>query len=495
MTSDQEKALQNRNLLRERLGFLFRDSAVYGGASAISKAVALITFPILARHLGVVEYGRLDFFLFLSAFLLTCFVFGQDSAVGRFFFEYVDTRDRSQLITQSLIFQLAGLALLLPILWFFSEPIASLIIETPNGQRLFKIVVLLLPFSLLINFSLNLLKYTFKRTQFLVLSLGSAIFHGAYLVSAILVFDTDTVGVLQIRLIANTIFGIVGVYFIRNWLSIPKNFDHLFGMLPFAVPYGLICVLGTFSPTLERFLIEEILGPNQLGEYAVAFKFALLLNMLIQAFQTAWGPFALNIYKDSDATYVFNWVLKLFTFIICVSTLILTILSKSLIVTLTSGEYAGGEIVIFPLLMALTIESVGWITEVGIGFAKRSYFMLYAEFANYASMLLCVILLTPIVGLLGIGISVMVGKLVKALMTYFFAQNLYPLRWDYSSVLVIIGLTFFVGFVSIGVQSVYSESASNFVLVLGILVVLLISGFSMINISRWREFKKLLQAK
>ncbi len=87
--------------IRVRLRFLLRDSAMYGGATSLSKAFALITFPIVARHFSTAEYGALDYFLTLTGLLAVFLIFGQDSAVARYFYEHEDVRDRRQLISQS----------------------------------------------------------------------------------------------------------------------------------------------------------------------------------------------------------------------------------------------------------------------------------------------------------------------------------------------------------------------------------------------------------
>ena len=66
----------------QRLRFVARDSALYGGAAALNKAFALITFPLLARHFSVADYGLIDFFSVLAGLLATFFIFGQGSASG-----------------------------------------------------------------------------------------------------------------------------------------------------------------------------------------------------------------------------------------------------------------------------------------------------------------------------------------------------------------------------------------------------------------------------
>jgi len=52
-----------------RLKFLARDSVVYGGAAAISRAFALITFPLLAQHFSVADYGIIDLFSIVGNFI------------------------------------------------------------------------------------------------------------------------------------------------------------------------------------------------------------------------------------------------------------------------------------------------------------------------------------------------------------------------------------------------------------------------------------------
>jgi O-antigen/teichoic acid export membrane protein len=105
MHSENHKSPNNLTL-RGRLGFLLQDSLLYGGASAISKSMALVTFPLLVRYFSAAEYGTLDFCLVLASVLCSLLVFGQDSAVARYFYDYEEMDQRRQMITQSLMFQL-----------------------------------------------------------------------------------------------------------------------------------------------------------------------------------------------------------------------------------------------------------------------------------------------------------------------------------------------------------------------------------------------------
>jgi O-antigen/teichoic acid export membrane protein len=102
--------------LSSRIEFLLRDSALYGGASAISKLFSLFLFPVLARCFTTKEFGVIDAFTVLGTLISIFFVLGQDSAVARYFYEYEDEETRKQVISQAFFFQIVLLVLILPLL-------------------------------------------------------------------------------------------------------------------------------------------------------------------------------------------------------------------------------------------------------------------------------------------------------------------------------------------------------------------------------------------
>ena len=427
--------------VRGRLGFLFRDSVLYGGAAAISKSMALITFPLLARHFSPAEYGVLDFYLVLASVLCTLLVFGQDSAVARFFYEHEQTNQRRQMITQSLTFQLLSVAALLPWLWMGSAWIAPPSAEGHRAQQLFAIVLLQLPFLLLINFSQNILKWTFSRKQFLTISLGGAATYAALIVAAIAVFHVGVGGVLLIGLANTAVFGLLGLFFIRQRLTRPAGFSWVRMMLPYAAPIGTVCVIGAAVPAMERVFVASLLLPEELGYYAAATKIALFTAILISAFQTAWGPFSLAIHKSPDSSQTYNLVLKIFAPGICVLVVLLDLVARPLITFLASEKYLPATPVVFPLAMGLAIQAIGWITELGIVIEKKSHLNLYSTGLFWLTALAAIGVLTPMLGLMGVGFGVMTAHVVKSGVSAWLAQRVHPMQWPYIPVGIIVGWT------------------------------------------------------
>jgi len=348
----------------------------------------------------------------------------------------------------------------------------ELLISTTNQVVLFKIVLLQLPFLLLINFSQNLLKWTFSRTRFLIMSLGGTFVQVSMLLVALLYFDVGIEGVLLVSLASGAIFGALGIFFVRKWLTVPTQFNHLRKLLPFAIPYGVICIAGAFSPALERTLTISLLGIESLGLYAVGVKIAMLIGMLSSAFQTAWGPFSLSLYKRDDSINIYNWVLKLFAITVCVAVLTLTLVAQPVIVLLATERFLGAEVVVFPLAMGLAIQATGWITEIGISISKRSYLSLYAYLVEILVTLAAIFICAPLFGLFGIAFGVLSGQIVKTMTASWLAQKAYPLAWQYFPVVILMLFTTVSGLASSWMAKNFGLFVGNLMLVGAIFLVM-----------------------
>ena len=307
------------------------------------------------------------------------------------------------------------------------------------------------------------------------MSLGYTIIYTLILLLAVVKFDASIIEVLQVGVFTSIIFGFLGMYFIREWLVFPINFKWITTTLPFAIPYGFIGVLAAFSPTMERTITNTLLGAEELGLYAVALKIAMLVGLVVTAFQTAWGPFSLSIHKQNDASLTYNWVIKIFSVGICITILIITMLSGPLINLLASNRYSGAVVVVFPLLVGLAVQATSWITEIGISLSKKSYLNIIPYILFIATTLGSIYFFVPLYNLFGVGLGVMMGQIVKAIASSYLAQKYYKLPWEYGSVVLIFVSTMVFGLFSVYLLEHFNPWLGYAGFMLAMLLVLLLS--------------------
>lgn len=480
---------------KSRLAFLLKDSVLYGGAAAVSKAFSLITFPILTHHLSAADYGAFDFFGVLATLLGILIVFGQDSAVARFFYQYEQVAERRQLISQSLAVQIAACLVVMLVLWKSTPYVAPWLVDTPERDRLFYLVLLQAPFIVLVNFSQNLLKWTFQRKPFLIISLGSVFASVAFISAGVVFFNIGLVGLLCISLGVNAITAVLGLFFVRGWLCVPQSFRYVRELVPYALPVGLICTVGAFVPTLERWLTNQFLGAEELGFYAAGTKIVMLIGMVVSAFQTAWGPFSLSIYKKDDAAKTYNLVLKGFSLGLSMCVLGLSIIAYPVLVLLASPRYAAGAVIVFPLSMALAVQAVSWITEIGIGISKRSHLYVYAYAVYVAVTAVGIWVLAPAFGLAGVAYGVLAGQVAKALIASWLAQKAYSLPWEYKGIaqlgvlLMVLSAAFFL------VWEIYGPLQASAVSLAGLAMTLLFGWKLMLSLPERESIVRIARAK
>lgn len=415
---------------------------MYGVATALGKSFALITFPLLARHFSTAEYGVLDFLYSASALLSTLLVFGQDSAVARFVASANSDVERRRMSSESLVAQVTLSVAAAVVGAILAADMASVVSDDLEGDEIHRSLLVILatvPFQIATNHALVMLKWNFKRTQFLALSLGSIGANLLGLVVAVLVFDCGIAGALLVTLVCRIASAFVGCLLIRRWLCWPKRFQHLRSMSRFAVPYGIICVIGAFTPVLERSVIGESLGAEDLGLYATAAKLASIMVLAVSAFETAWGPFHLAIYREPNAQRTFDAVLMVMAGALGVGSLVLAAAAPFLIGMLASDRYMGAEYAVFPLAMAASVRGIGWVLSIGIGISLRAGWGLVGEIVAVAATILALMVLTSRFGIFGTACGVLIGQLVRAAGGHIAAQHVHRLPWRLAGAIAVCG--------------------------------------------------------
>lgn len=418
------------------LPWLLKDSVVYGGAAALNKALALITFPILTRSFSVADYGAMDLFNVTANLLALAIVWGLDSAAIRFMAETDDQRTQRGIVSAALALQ-AGLSVVVVLLLVLGAgELAEQISAHPHAHELLLLVALQVPLLVLGNFSQGLLKWTFRRRAYLIVTIGPTVVTAA---GVWLMARAGVLGLVHLFafvLAVRCLFGLVGLWLCRGWLAWSPALVPLRRLVRFALPIGLVCVTGALVPFVERMAVVSIVGDAELGIYAVGATFAGLAALPINAFQTAWGPFSLSIFKHERAGEIFSSVARLTALVIFPLCLVLAGIAAPAIELLASAKYLSAAVVVFPLTLGLAIQGLGYVLEIGMFFAKRSDLSAWAYVAYLAGAFAGVALLAEPFGIVGVACALTLGQAARTVVACVLAERVHPLNWPAAALLL-----------------------------------------------------------
>ena len=162
-------------------------------------------------------------------------------------------------------------------------------------------------------------------------------------------------------MIGQLFLSIICCFLLAGWIKFSFNKKFISNLLVYGYPFGIVCTVSFFVPILERFFVKSFVGEFELGLYAVALKISLCLAVFAQAFQTAWGPFSLKNYAEKNTEEIFNLILFLFTIVISLLIIWITIFSKSIVSFLASDKYIHSYLLIFPICFGYSLQFIGWI--------------------------------------------------------------------------------------------------------------------------------------
>jgi len=414
----------------KRLKFLLKDSLLYGSANAFAKLFSIFTVPILTRLFSKEEFGVLDGIGIFAALFTPIIMMGMNSSIARFFYETDDEEEQKQIISQGLLAQLTLGVVICISLYITSPEILTWFFATPQYTPLFRIVVVSIFFSVLVTFSLNLLKWTFSRTRFLVISLGATTVSVLLILLYILVFRFGVAGIFLAHLTSNLFFAILGYFFTRKYLRFPHHLKYISPMLKYGWPFMFVALIFALIPSVDRYFIINYINLEVLGIYAVGLKIASILQLPVLGFQTAWGPFALAIYREKNASETYNKIFLYYTILLTSMALIIVLFLKPLIIIFASNKYLSAIKVVLPLVFAIIIDSLSWISGIGIGLSKRTIFNTASYLLTLGTSLISIWLLIKPFGLMGVVYGILISKIVLTLSKTYFAHKLYSIRFN-----------------------------------------------------------------
>ncbi len=418
-----------RGTIRERLAFVARDSVVYGSAGALSAMINLLLLPFLTRLFEKAEFGALDSMLVLGAAVVAFIIMGQDSSIARYFYETEDVEERKQIVSQALLTELVIGAVIVAAAWLFAAEILDTVYGIPQYGDVFRWMIASFPFLILVRFASNLMKWTFARYRFVVISFGSVI---SFLLIALLnvaYFEMGIRGYFLAQVIAYGVFGLIGLWYSRDYITMPRGFAHGREMLSYGGPYMVTAVAGCLIPAIDRVMITNFIGLESTALYGIGYRYAFLMMLPINAFMAAWVPFTLAIYKESNAEETYNRGLLLMTTGLSVLSVVMLAVIEPIIDLVAGESYLPGYVVALPLMLALIIQTISHIAGVGIALSKRTRFTMYGYIIGVVSSAVLIWVLVQEIGILGAAIGALLGRLVQAAAYVWFAYQVYPIRF------------------------------------------------------------------
>lgn len=408
---------------------LFGSTLIYSISNILNGALPFILLPIMTHLLPPREYGVLAMFTVMQGIMSAFTGLSVHGAVNS---RYVDRGeiDFPNYVGASL--WVLGISTLATTLFvtLLQDPLSKLASISPFWVFM---SIAVSSANFIVQIRLGIWLMARKSIEYGILQVSLSLINVGLSLGLVYWVSRNAEGRMWGQTIAIVIFGVVAVVSLvrGGWVNMHLNRQYIREIFAFGLPL-IPHVLGTFLLAFaDRWIVNERLGLQAAGVYLVAAQLGIGMGMVADAFNKAYVPRLYEKLKIGTAadirvivrgTWVyFGLLLTLAGFVAVLAPWIIELCAGTAYRKATEafrwiafGQAFGGMYVMVAnyIFYKRKTNLIGWFTLisglVGIIFAW---------------------LLVPIMGVAGAGAGFSLGALIKFLLTWRLANNVYPLPW------------------------------------------------------------------
>jgi O-antigen/teichoic acid export membrane protein len=388
---------------------LASQSALYGLAGGLGKALALLTVPIISRLLTPAEYGLADLANTLAAMLALVALFAGDVPAARLLGRATIPSERRMILSSNIwvtiVLSTAMAAMLLPL----AGVIAGDVWSAPESILIAVLAIVLIPVGAVQAGLVTTQRLEGRPVVFAVLATIDL------LAQMVLAVWFVAIGWGPLGMVAGFVIGsLVGLAaaltqtysLILSWPDWRLGGRMLREGLAF-LPATVAFVVTNYA---VRYLLVDALGQGSVGLFGVAVRLAGGMALVTGAFSLAWGPFGLALPDSTSTARLFGRVMRAFAVVAVLAALALGAIAPELVTLISGDAYLRAATMLPGLLVSAAMMGAFYVLLVAAGVTGRGRAVAYAAVSGALVQVVTTAALLPWLGLQAVGVGAVLGQ-------------------------------------------------------------------------------------
>ncbi len=460
-------------------------SLIYGIGAIIVNICGLLIITFLTNYFTPNELGRIELIFLLINFIIAILTFGLDQTQSYFFFNKDERISENILINNITIIKFFYTFIIFSLYIFFYDKISEFFFGNNIQLSLYFLIFII---AFLMNYGshyLSIYRLKIKAIKYVSYNISEAFLRLILVISFILYFNNNIDSYFYAFFVSYSIIFLVIIYEFKNYFFFFKpNITLITNLIKYSLPIIPLGLLWLIISITDRLFINHFLGLYQLGIYAVAIKFVLGINLIIDIFQKSFWPISMKIINQSKEVYnsFFNDILKYYFTISIISIYLINLTSKYFFFIFTGPNFNNGYIIFNILILQAFFFGLFHITSMGMWRKGKNYYVLFSVFIALIINIGLNYILIPIYELNGAAIATILSFLVLNIISFCFSFIILKLKINKDMIMIYFPLGSLIIFL------VYSENFSYSNLLLIILNLTLIYLVFKKNILKFYSF-------
>lgn len=420
-----------------------RDSAIYGVSSLLSRGIALLLLPFYTRVLAPSDYGIIDILTVLTTLVNVTIALEISQGLARHFPEARRRSEQIAYASTALWFTVGVYTLFAAIALASAPALAQWILESGERTAVFRAAVLSMWANGIFLLVLNQLRWRLQPKLYAITNVAFTLVSIGLTVVMVLVVKIGVIGVFLGQFVGGIGGAALALYFARQSYRPVFDWGKCKEMLRFSVPL-VPSSAGVFVTLyVDRIAVKELLSLADLGLFGVGYRIASIIGLVMVGFQTSLTPLIYTHYRNPDTPHELARIFRSFVAFALLTMLALAMLSREIIMFLTTPEYYHAYMVV-PLLAPAMLLSGMYIFAPGLNISKRTAMMAAINIASAILNTVLNIALIPVLSIRGAALATLLSTAATFSAYMMYSQKLYfvPHSWGRlgASVLVAVGI-------------------------------------------------------
>jgi O-antigen/teichoic acid export membrane protein len=413
------------------------ETALYGLGSIVPKGINFLlvylhTVDMFSRE----EYGSVTTILAIVAFVNVIYSFGMETAYFRFATKAGADEKKIFNLAQSVVI---FVSLPLTLVFLFSAPSISEFLDLNGHPEFIYWVASLMLIDAVVSIPFARLRLQKKALLFASLKIVVVAVQVLLNIYFLKFAYNPSVGIGYVflaNLFANFLYVI---FFLRTLISWRPSYDKQISpqMFHYAYPVMLTGLAGMTNEMFSRLTLElwlpsgfynGITNKAAMGIFGACYKFAVFMNLGVQAFRYAAEPFFFSNAKEKNSPELFAKVNHYFVVTCCIFLFAISV-NMDVIKYFIGKEFWDGLPIVPVLLLAYLFLGIYYNISVWFKLKDQTYFGTIITVIGAFITIAANYLLIPLMGYMGSSLAAVICYFSMAAICYWLGQKRYPIPY------------------------------------------------------------------
>jgi O-antigen/teichoic acid export membrane protein len=466
--------------LRDELKRLTKHGTIYSAGGILSKLAGFMMIPLYTHYLSPADYGTLELLDLSVALFGLAAMMWMNAAMVRYYYEYEDYKNRSEVISTILI--AAALVGLLSAAGgiVFGKQLSTLILKTPSYYKFFWLLSITFCFSTVNSVSFSYLRA--KQRSGIVSAVGviTLVISLTLNIYFIVILKYGVIGILYSSLLTTVLSAIALTVMTLREITLSFSFAKLRALSIFGAPL-VITSLSAFALNFsDRFFLQRFTNVSIVGIYALGYKFGFMLSfLLVQPFDMIWSSRMYEIAKRPNGAELFARIFRYYSLALVAVALGLSLIIKDVIAIIASPSFRDAYKIVPVIALAYVFQGAFRFMVGGSYIEKKTYSIGMISGVSLLVNLLSNYVLIRRFGGMGAAWATTLSFFLMASLAYFLSEKVHPVAYRLGPFFVSAAVATMLYWcaVKIAVPSVFLSAGLKFLIFISFPVVLYLIGF------------------